>query len=154
MLDTVHAVDRRWATNRARRDRAIAGLSEGAYGAANIALHNPRLFGTFESWSGYFEQTPTLPFTGASRAQLYANSPSAYLPHIAPALRRLGMHAYLSQGTRDSYPVAKLYRFAAELRAAGADVRVSLYPGGHNWRLWRAHLPHMLEFASRSFGAR
>jgi S-formylglutathione hydrolase FrmB len=152
VLDTVRAVDRRWATKPERAYRAIAGLSEGAYGATNVALHNPGLFATFESWSGYFEQTPTLPFTGASPAELRANSPSAYVPSIAPALRQLGMRAYLYQGETDPYPVAKLASFAGELRAAGVDVRVSLYPGKHNWRLWRMELPHMLEFAGRSFG--
>jgi S-formylglutathione hydrolase FrmB len=153
VLDTVHAVDKRWATKPTRAYRAIAGLSEGAYGATNIALHNPGMFGTFESWSGYFEQMPTLPFTGASAAELRANSPSEYLPQIAPTLRRLGMHAYLYQGNSDPYPVAKLAAFARELHAAGVDVHVSLYPGKHNWKLWRSQLPHMLEFTSHSFGA-
>ena len=153
VLDTVRAVDTGWATKPERAYRAIAGLSEGAYGATNIALHNPGVFGTFESWSGYFEQTPTLPFTGASPAELRANSPSEYLPSIAPTLRRVGMHAYLYQGESDPYPVARLAGFARELRAAGAHVRVSLYPGKHNWKLWRSQLDHMLMFTSRSFGA-
>ena len=155
LLEVAHvrAVDKRWATKPERAYRAIAGLSEGAYGATNIALHNTAMFGTFESWSGYFEQTATLPFTGASPAELRANSPSEYVPAIAPTLRRLGMHAYLYQGESDPYPVARLAGFASELRAAGVDVRVSLYPGKHNWKLWRAQLDHMLEFASRSFGA-
>jgi S-formylglutathione hydrolase FrmB len=33
--------------------RAIGGLSEGGYGAINIALHHPREFSVVESWSGY-----------------------------------------------------------------------------------------------------
>jgi enterochelin esterase-like enzyme len=152
VLDVVRAVDKRWATRPERAYRAIGGLSEGAYGATNVALHHPGVFGTFESWSGYFEQTPTLSFSGASQPELWANSPSAYVPSIAPELRRLGLDAYLYQGNSDSYPVARLAGFARELRAAGVTVRVSLYPGGHNWKLWRMELPHMLEFASRSFG--
>jgi Putative esterase len=87
VLDTVRAVDSRWATEAGRRGRGIAGLSEGGYGAANIALHHPGVFGVFESWSGYFEQTPTLPFAGASPAVLWANSPSAYVPALGPLLR-------------------------------------------------------------------
>jgi enterochelin esterase-like enzyme len=154
VLDTVRAVDSRWATKPQRAYRAIGGLSEGGYGAANIALHHPGVFSVFESWSGYFEQTPTSPFAGASARTLRANSPSAYLPAIASSIRQLPMHAYLYQGRSDGYPVAKLVRFADELRAAGVRVRYSLHPGGHNWRLWRSEMGPMLTFASQSFGGR
>ncbi len=36
-----------------RRARALAGLSEGGYGAFNIGLHHPGEFRVLESWSGY-----------------------------------------------------------------------------------------------------
>ena len=36
-----------------RRARALAGLSEGGYGALNIGLHHPGEFRVLESWSGY-----------------------------------------------------------------------------------------------------
>jgi S-formylglutathione hydrolase FrmB len=154
VLDTVRAVDSRWATKPQRGYRAIAGLSEGAYGATNIALHHPRVFSVFESWSGYFEQTATLPFAGASAAELRANSPSAYLPTIASRIRHLPMRAYLYQGRHDGYPAAKLVGFTYELRAAGVRVRYSLHSGGHNWQLWRSQMGPMLTFASQSFGGR
>lgn len=154
VLDTVRNVDARWATNARRPYRGIAGLSEGGYGAANIALHHPGVFSVFESWSGYFEQTATLPFAGTSAATLRANSPSAYFPALAPRLRNLPVWAYVYEGTRDGYPAAKLVRFARELRAGGVHVRYGLFRGGHNWRLWRAEMGPMLEFAGRSFGAR
>lgn len=154
VLDTVRAVDRRWATLPARNGRAIAGLSEGGYGAANIALHNPGVFATFESWSGYFEQTPTYSFKGASRALLAANSPSAYVSSLAPVLKRLPLRAYLYQGRQDRlYPADRMRAFARRFAAAGGHVRYSLYPGRHSWKLWRAQIPHMLRFASDGFGA-
>ena len=62
-----------------RRGRGIAGLSMGGYGAVNIALRNLNLFSVVESWSGYFTQTPTGPFAGATPAALRANSPAAYV---------------------------------------------------------------------------
>ncbi len=152
VLDTVRAVDSRWATKPQRAYRAIGGLSEGGYGAANIALHHPGVFSVFESWSGYFEQTATLPFAGASAGTLQMNSPSAYLPSIASSIRHRPMRAYLYQGAGDSYPVAKLVRFAHELRGAGVRVRYGVPPGGHDWRLWRSQMGRMLTFASQSFG--
>ena len=48
--DVVHAVEQRYRTTAVR---AIGGLSEGGYGALNIALHHPREFRVVESWSGY-----------------------------------------------------------------------------------------------------
>ena len=41
----------------ARRARALAGFSAGAYGAVDMGLRHPGLFGTLESWSGYFKAT-------------------------------------------------------------------------------------------------
>src|SRR5919197_562792 len=50
--DVVRAVDSRFRTIPRAADRAIGGLSEGGYGAINIALQHPREFGVVESWSG------------------------------------------------------------------------------------------------------
>lgn len=147
VLDTVRAVDRRWATQRDRAGRAIAGLSEGGYGAVNIALHHLELFSVAESWSGYFDQTRTASFARASPALLRANSPEAYVGRFARALRRLPLHAFIYQGDRDDVPLASTRRFVRRLRAAGAHVWTAVWPGHHSWRLWHAHVPLMLRFA-------
>jgi enterochelin esterase-like enzyme len=152
VTDTVHAVDQRWATIPSRADRALAGLSEGGYGAANVTLHNLATFGTFESWSGYFTQTPTYAFQGASAAALRANSPRDYVASLAPQLRRLPTYAFLYRGTRDRITsAADTYGFAARFSAAGGHVVVRQYPGSHNWWLWRTHVPQMLRFAGEHF---
>ncbi len=154
VLDTVRAVDARWATLRDRRARAIGGLSMGAYGAANITLHHPEVFGGFQSWSGYFVQTPTDAFTGASRATLRANSPLLYVSGLRTTLRRHPIRAYLYQGRLDrNSSRSELRRFGAALRRAGAPTTVALVPGGHNWRVWRDQLPLMLRVANNWFGA-
>jgi enterochelin esterase-like enzyme len=154
VLDTVRAVDSRWSTIPDRGSRMIAGLSAGAYGAVNVTLHHLAVFGSFESWSGYFTQTPTLTFRGASPAEVRANSPASYLPSAAPAIRRLGLHAFLYQGRRDDVPVREMIQFGRGLRADGAHVRMAAYGGKHNWALWRAHFSQMLRYASSVFQAR
>ncbi len=60
MLDVVRNVDGSYATSRAARRRAahVAGLSEGGYGATNVALHHLRDFATFESWSSLLPRRP------------------------------------------------------------------------------------------------
>jgi enterochelin esterase-like enzyme len=150
VLDVVGAVDRRWATLPRRRDRALAGNSEGAYAAVNLALHHLSMFGSAQSWSGYFVQTREGPFKHATRALLAANSPADYLPAVAPRLRRLGLRTFLYTGARD-HELGDVRSFAAQLRAVGAKVGFAVYPGRHSWALWRAQTPHMLRLASAWF---
>jgi enterochelin esterase-like enzyme len=152
VLDVVHDVDHRFATEADRRDRAIAGLSEGGYGALNIALHHLDAFSIAESWSGYFQQTPTQAFTGASPAFLRANSPVDEVPRLVPPIRRLGFRAWLYQGLSDPAPAQRLTQFGRRLAGAGAAVRFGFFPGAHDWGLWRAQVPRMLQAVSDWFG--
>src|SRR5262245_10914886 len=46
--DLVHYVDAHYRTIPSARDRAIGGLSEGGFGAVNIALHHPAEFSVVE----------------------------------------------------------------------------------------------------------
>jgi enterochelin esterase-like enzyme len=150
VLDTVHAVDARFATRRHRRARMLAGLSAGAYGATNITLQHPGLFGSFESWSGYYLEDTKDAFHGASVARLRANSPLDELGPHAARLRRLPVRAYLYQGRTDDEPAAQMEAFAMRLRATGSHVRVSVYGGKHDWALWRGHFSQMLVFAGHT----
>ena len=50
-------VDAHFRTIRARRGRALVGLSAGGYGAVLLALHRLDAFSVIESWSGYFHPT-------------------------------------------------------------------------------------------------
>jgi enterochelin esterase-like enzyme len=151
VLEVVRQVDHRYATIPDRAHRGLAGDSEGAYGAVNIALHHLRTFSVIESWGGYFTQTPTAAFHGATPAQLRANSPTAYVGSLAPAIRRLGLRAWLYQGRTDSADPALMRGFAAQLHAAGADVRIGFFRGGHDWGLFRRQTPRMLVAAARWF---
>jgi enterochelin esterase-like enzyme len=153
VMDVVHDVDHRFATRADRAHRGVAGPSEGAFGAVNIALHHLADFGVIESWGGYFTETPTAVFSGASRSLLRANSPADYVGSLAPQIRRLGLHAWLYQGRSDHMGTGAMLRFAAQLRAAGADVRDALFRGGHDWGLFRAKTPRMLAAAARWLSA-
>jgi enterochelin esterase-like enzyme len=149
VLDTVHAVDRHFATIAARRGRALAGYSEGGYGAVNVALHNLATFSVAEAWSGYFVQTPTAAFRGAGPALLWRNSPAAYVPGLAPELRRFPLSVFAYLGTHDDVSPVLTRRFASELNAAGGHATVRVYPGRHDWRLWRGHMTAALTYAGR-----
>lgn len=152
VLDTVHTVDAHWATLHSRADRAIAGLSEGGYGATNVALHNLATFGTFESWSGYFHVWPGPTWNGIGAAQMQANSPRAYVSSLAGELRRRPTYAFLYRGRGDTTTsAADTQAFARLFRTAGGHVQTAEYPGSHNWWLWRTHMPLMLRFANAHF---
>jgi enterochelin esterase-like enzyme len=153
VLEVVRQVDQHWPTIAARSGRALAGLSMGGYGALNVGLHHLATFGTIESWSGYFTQTRSGPFAGASPAALRFNSPAAYAPSVAAELRRLPLHVLLYTGNGDPL-IRQQGAFASELRSLGAAVKTAAPGGAHDWALWRREMPRALLFSGNAFGAR
>jgi enterochelin esterase-like enzyme len=136
--DLVRAVDARYRTIAAARGRAIAGLSEGGYGAINIALHHPREFSVVESWSGYERPDKIRSVFGASLRTLAANDPRSILTQVAPVLRRFGTYFWFYSGSTD--PLRKQNAaFARELTRAGISYRYFEVYGGHNWAIWRGN---------------
>ncbi|HYZ28790.1 MAG TPA: alpha/beta hydrolase-fold protein [Thermoleophilaceae bacterium] len=153
VMDVVHAVDKRFSTVPNRTGRIVAGLSEGGYGAINVGLHHLRTFSGIESWSGYYVQPGGYPFVGAYKARIAANSPALYVPGLSGRLHRLPLRAFMYMGSGERWPsVPDMLAFATRLRAAGARiVDTAIYPGKHNWKLWRPHIPHMLVWAGQGF---
>jgi enterochelin esterase-like enzyme len=153
VLDVVRDVDARFPTIPDRAHRAIAGNSEGGFASVNIALHHLQVFGVAESWSGYFTQKAEGPFKRASAAAIYRNSPALYVPSMSSKLRRWPLHVFIYTGKRD-HDRHRVAAFAQQLGAAGAQVHFALYPGRHEWRLWRSQTPHMLRWANLWFDRR
>jgi enterochelin esterase-like enzyme len=151
VLDTVRDVDARLPTLADRADRAIAGNSEGAFGAMNVALHHLGTFSIVESWSGYFRATRGAVFEHANPSLLRAYSPADYVAGLRYRLLREPLHAYLYVGKVDADRTLST-SFAEQLRSAGATVRYAEYPGRHSWRLWRDTTPEALAFADGWFG--
>jgi len=148
VIDVVHDVDHRFFTLPGRAHRVIAGFSAGGYGAVNIALHHPDVFGNLQSWSGYFLQSRTGVFAHASPAVLTANSPLREVGTLAARLAVDPLRAFLFTG-RDDNLSPQTIPMARALAAQGANVSYALYRGGHDWQLWRAHVNQMLILASR-----
>ena len=132
---------------RDRRRWMIGGLSSGGYGAVDIALRHPRLFGTVESWSGYYRPYRDGPFRDASRAELAAHDPTLLVEREAPLLRSLGTRFFVSCGsTHDLGNALFALVFAAHLRALRLPLDLMLRPGGHDGAFWRAQLPAALRY--------
>jgi enterochelin esterase-like enzyme len=150
VVDVVHDVDHRFATLPYRQDRVIAGLSAGAYGAANVGLHQVALFGAIQVWSGYFTETHNGVFAHATRATVAYNSPIDYVQTIRRALHRYPLRAFIYGGLNDSER-GQIAPMVAALRSEGARAGSGIYPGGHSWDLWSAHLDQMLILAAYDF---
>jgi len=133
VLEVQELVDRTLPTIADRNARAIAGDSMGGYGAMNVALSHADRFATVESWLGFFNG-----LEGELRAD-------------RPLLARVGLHAFVYGGASDTIAdPSENAPFAAELRAAGAQARSAVYPGGHSLETIEAHLGSMVTFAGHA----
>jgi enterochelin esterase-like enzyme len=146
--DVVRAVDARFRTIRAGWARGIGGLSEGGYGALNIAIHHPGEFGLVESWSGYAEADNLPSIFGGRPGLLSYNSPLDTISRAAPALRRARTFFWLYTGTDDRFR-SENQAFAASLATVGLPYRFRIVHGGHNWALWRGNAADSYLAASR-----
>jgi len=122
-------VDQEFPTIPDASDRVIAGLSAGGFGAVNIALRHPGLFGTVESWSGYFTPLHDGPFRNAKRSVLAANDPTLLARTEASLLRQNGVRFFLSTGPAHShwFRPQQTTNFTRELRTLRLPVSYHLY---------------------------
>jgi enterochelin esterase-like enzyme len=151
--DLVHAVDARYRTIRSGSARALAGLSEGGYGALNIGIHHPGEFRVLESWSGYQRADPIRSIFGTGRAILARNSPSKTVSPAAAALRRSHTYIWFYSGSDDHFR-RQNESFAAQLTRLHIAHRFFVVRGGHNWAIWRGNASRaMLALSGRLHGA-
>jgi len=134
--DLVQAIDARYRTIPTASARALAGLSEGGYGAINIALHNPDEFSVVESWSGYERAAHISSIFGRDLESITQNSPLDTIAEAAPALRRAQVYFWFYSGTDDPLHVQNR-EFADVLKQLHIPHRYLVFRGGHNWALWR-----------------
>jgi enterochelin esterase-like enzyme len=127
--------------------RVIAGLSAGGFGAMDIALRNPRIFGTAESWSGYFEPLHDGPFAHASADDLAANDPVLLARTEGAQLRARGVRFFVSTGPYHSRQInpASTEAFAKELR--NLRIKVAYRSFAERRGEWRDQLDAGLRWA-------
>lgn len=132
-LGTSVAVDlRHWVRGHYRTDGSYsyAGFSSGALGAAYLPLLDPLPVHAVCGLSGFYQGTRIPPLRRDAAAQRAAGP-------ILNAAREPGL-TFLSYGRRDGTSRAQTTAYAAALRAAGKQVRITTEPGGHDWSVWRA----------------
>jgi enterochelin esterase-like enzyme len=109
--------------------RAIAGFSMGGYGAMNIAMQNPGVFGQEVSIAGYYVVNDLSGMFGSRPPVIALNTPSAH-PQWARGLRVL-----LDEDASDPYSLIRGQAawMGGLLRKAGVNVQVHIQPGTHSW---------------------
>jgi enterochelin esterase-like enzyme len=131
----------------AERARAIAGVSAGAYGAVDIALRHLGVFGTAESWEGYFQPFRDGPFQNASPAVLDAHNPTLLARKRARAIRADGLRFFLSTGgSHGSVKRSWTFDFQRELRGLRIPTTLWAQPSGVP-NFGRNQLPAALKYA-------
>jgi enterochelin esterase-like enzyme len=150
--DVVRAVQSRFRTIDSPAARGIGGLSEGGYGAINIAIHHPHEFGVVESWSGYELADDLGSIFGHRPALLAWNSPLRTIARASAALRLQGTFFWLYSGQDDRFRPQN-EAFARLLAANRIPHRFFLVHGGHDWALWRGNAGDAYLAASRHLHA-
>ena len=140
-------VDAHYRTVPTRAARGIGCLSEGGYGAINLAVQHPHLYSVVESWSGYEKPDPLRSIFGTNLQLLARNDPTLRLPRVAPMLRRQHTYFWFYSGTEDHFR-AENRSFAAELARFRIANHFFVTHGGHNWALWRKHAAAAYEIAA------
>ena len=138
-LDLVRFIDQKYRTIPTPGYRAIGGFSMGGFGAMNIAVHHPDIFGSVISLAGYYTAEGSI--WGQNTAYIQANSPASFLP-VNPHVWKLRI--FLGAATKDQPYYADTQQFILELKALHLAYTFDLEKGYHTWSVWEAQLYHGL----------
>lgn len=150
--DVIGTVDRIFPTIRARRGRAVAGLSMGGYGAMMLGMKNTGEFVAAVSHSG---------------AMSFAHQPIKDRPDInvlADALPR-GKYDLFTLSRKlaksgpklavrfdcgaDDFLIEYNRQFHKHMTGIGLAHQYAEHPGEHNWDYWDLHVPETLKFVRK-----
>lgn len=159
-------IETRYRVAPGRKNRGVAGVSMGGYGALHLAFRHPQLFSAVSAHSpAIIDKLPafTAPTAGSSvRSRVlggvFGSPPDAVFWDrnspltIARTTNLSGLKIYFDCGDEDD--------FGFESGAAALDKildsrkiahEAHIYPGRHDWQYFAEHLPASLEFHSGVF---
>ncbi len=138
-FDLVHYIDQKYRTIPQASNRAIGGFSMGGFGAMNIAVHHPDIFGSVISLAGYYTADGSV--WGQQTAYRQANSPAFVLPGDSQAWK---LHIFLGAATEDQPYYDATQQFILKLRETHLNYTFDLQKGYHTWSVWETQLYHAL----------
>ena len=140
-LDLVRYVDQHYRTIENPTHRGIGGLSEGGFGAMNIAIHHPDVFGTVISLGGYYQAEGSI--WGRNTAYRQVNSPIYTIQSVQQAWK---LHIFLGSATKDQPYYKDTQGFMKELDKLHIPYHFDLEKGYHSWRVWQDQMYRALEW--------
>jgi enterochelin esterase-like enzyme len=145
-------IDAHLSTIRSPHGRVLEGLSAGGYGAVDIGLRHPRVFGGLGAWDGYFTPFRDGPLAKATHTELMAHDPSLLVRRRAATLRREGTRFYVSAGgNHGDILTSGSTAFARELTQLRLPHELWLLPRTDRGHFWTATVPSALRFAVDAF---
>src|SRR5207237_10018069 len=109
------------------------------FGAMNIAVHHPGIFGSVISLAGYYTAEGSI--WGQNASSIRANSPASVLPADPRAWK---LRFFLGAATHDQPYYTDTQRFILEFKAQHLNYTFDLEQGYHTWSIWEAELYHAL----------
>lgn len=130
------------AHHRDRAHRAVVGFSMGGFGAMNLGLKHPDLFGQIVSIAGYFRVDDPDGMGDDDPRWVADNSPDQHV--AAGAASR--MLLITAAGEHDPLIAGEAQRFRRLAEAAGQNPAVATAPGPHTFDLVVAQVPAVARF--------
>ena len=137
--DIVKYIDSKYRTISDAANRAIGGLSMGGFGATNIAVHHPDIFGSVITLGGYYYAEGGI--WGNNTAYMQQNSPADVLPSNKQAWKLL---FFLGAGTQDQPYYTDTQQFAHELDRLHIAYHLDIQRGYHSWTIWQKQMYNAL----------
>ncbi len=165
--ELIPEVDKRFRTITDRKNRAIAGLSMGGYGALKFGLKYPEMFSLAGSFSGALGAA-SFPSSGRGEASMRslgvifgptdsetrkANDIFRMIREITPEQLKAMPFLYVDCGTED-FLFQNNRDFIDLLIQKKVPHEFRQLPGGHNWPYWDKQVQEFLRIADRSFNAK
>jgi enterochelin esterase-like enzyme len=138
-VDLVKYVDAKYRTIPDAAHRGIAGLSMGGFGAMNIAVHHPNIFGYVSSLGGYYRAEGSI--WGNNAAYMRENSPIEVLPIDKQAWH---LHIFIGAATKDQPYYSDALQFVQELNNLRIPYQFDVENGSHSWHVWQIQMYHTL----------
>ena len=151
--DLVPWVDATYRTVATPSGRALWGYSGGGYGALNVGLKHPDVWGTLCSHAGFYDPADDGKVMrnalGAPGPAWQTNNP---LVTAASLAQNTGLHVYMEDSPNaEDYP--KFQHLAALLRQHGVDVDTQEHNKAHSWKVIAINCQDSLTFAAQRFAA-
>lgn len=162
--ELVPEIDKKFRTIPDRKNRAIAGLSMGGYGALKFGMKYPEMFSLAGSFSGALG-VASFPVTGRNDAFMKsvnsifgpadsdtrkANDIFKMIREITPEKTKALPFLYIDCGTED-FLFQNNRDFIDLLVEKQVPHEFRQLPGGHNWAYWDKQVQEFLRVAERTF---